>query len=131
MVNFPHKFNTRVLFMLETKLNRLFETNAKSASIPDNPYAQIIYHDTPYISYPQITLNDNFLAYYNGILRSRSVLRTGAILSPYQQSVEINTRMQSLNMNFRKLNKQIEWLEIPLVHDKSDQHQTIYDSCES
>ena len=34
----------------------------------------------------------------------------------------------SLNVNFRGLNKQIEWLEISLVYDKSDQHQTMYDS---
>ena len=44
------------------------------------------------------------------------------------QSFEINTGTQSLNVNFRGLNKQIEWLEISLVYDKSDQHQTIYDS---
>ena len=114
--------------MLQTNLNKLFETNVKLAAIPDNPDAQIIYHDTPYISYLQMTLDDNFLAYYNGILRSCSTLRTGVILSPYQQSFEINTGTQSLNVNFRGLNKQIEWLEISLVYDKSDQHQTIYDS---
>ena len=44
------------------------------------------------------------------------------------QSFEINTGTQSLNVNFRGLNKRIEWLEISLVYDKSDQHQTIYDS---
>ena len=41
---------------------------------------------------------------------------------------EINTRTQPLNVNFRGLNKQIERIEISLVYDKSDQHQTIYDS---
>ena len=50
----------------------------------DNPDAQIIYNDTPYTSYPQITLDDNFLAYYNGILRSRSSLRTGVILCQHK-----------------------------------------------
>ena len=103
--------------MLETNLNKLFETNVKLAAIPDNPDAQIIYHDTPYISYPQVTLDNNFLAYYNGILRSRSALRTSVILSPYQQSFDINTGTQSLNVNFRGLDKQIEWLEISLVYD--------------
>ena len=105
LVNFPHKIDTRVLFMLETNLNKLFETNSKLAVIPDDPDAQIIYHDTPYISYPQIILGDNFLAYYNGILRCCSALRTGVILLPYQQSFEINTGTQSLNVNFRGLNK--------------------------
>ena len=128
LVNFPHKIDTRVLFTLETNLNELFETNAKVAAIPDNPVAQIIYHNTPYISYPQIILDDNFLAYYNGTLRSRSALRTDVVLSPYQQSFEINTRTQSLNVNFRGLNKQIEWIEISLAYDKSDQCQTIYGS---
>ena len=89
LVNFPHKIDTRVLFMLETNLNKLFETNSKLPVIPDNPDAQIIYHDKPYISYPQIILGDNFLAYYNGILRWCSALRTGVILLPYQQSFEI------------------------------------------
>ena len=105
LVNFPHKIDTRVLFMLETNLNKLFETNSKLAVIPDDPDAKIIYHDTPYISYPQIILGDNFLAYYNGILRCCSALRTGVILLPYQQSFEINTGTQSLNVNFRGLNK--------------------------
>ena len=82
----------------------------------------------PYISYPQITLENNFLAYSNRILRSRSALRTGVISSPYQQSFEINTGTQSLKANFLGLNKQIEWLEISLVFDKSDQHQSVYNS---
>ena len=85
LVNFPHKIDTPILFPLETNLNKLFETNAKLAGIPDNPDAQVIYHDTPYISYPQINLHDNFISYYNGILRSRSALRTGVILSLYQK----------------------------------------------
>ena len=128
LVKFPNKIDTRVLFTLETNLNKLFETNAKAAAISDIPDAQIIYHDTPYISYSQITLDDNFLAYYNGILKSHSALRAGVILSPYQQSFEVNTRTQPLNVNCRGLNKQIERIEISLVYDKSDQYQTIYDS---
>ena len=99
LVNFPHKINTRVLLTLETNLNKLFETNAKAAFIPDNPDAQIIYHGTLYNSYLQITLDDYFLVYYNGILRSHRALRTGVILAPYQRSFEINTKSQSLNVN--------------------------------
>ena len=37
-VNFPHKIDKGVLFTLETKLNKLFETRAKAAFIPDNPH---------------------------------------------------------------------------------------------
>ena len=127
LVNFPHKINTQFLFTLENNMNRFFETKAK-ADVPNKPDAQIIFQNMPYISYPQIFLDDNFLAYFNGILRSRGALRTGVISSPYQQSFEINTGTQSLNVNFHGLNKQIEWLEISLVFDKSDQHQTVCDS---
>ena len=128
LVNFPYKIDTRFLFTLQNNLNRLFETNAKLDNIPSEPDAQIIFHDTRYISYPQITLDDNLLASLNAILRSRSPLRTGVILSPYQRSSEINVETQSLTVNFRGLNKQIEWLEISLVFDKSDQHQSVYNS---
>ena len=116
------------MFTLKNNLNRSFETNAKLENIPNETDTQIIFHDTLYISYPQITLDDNFLAYLNSILRSRSALRTVIILSPYQQTFEINVGTQSLNINFRGLNKQIEWLEISLVFDKSGQPQAVYDS---
>ena len=48
-------------------------------------------------------------------------------MSPYQQSFEINVGTQSLDVKFRELNKQIEWLEISLVFERSDQHQTVKD----
>ena len=114
------------MFTLETNLNRLSQTNAKLDNIPNESDAQIIFHDTPYISYPQITLDDNLLAYFNAILRSRSALRIGVILLTYQQSFEINTGTHSLNFNFCGLHKQIEWLEISFIFDKSNQHQTVY-----
>ena len=89
LVNFSHKIDTQFLFTLENNLNRLFEMNTKLDNIPNEPDAQIIFHDTTYISYSQITLDDNFLTYLNTILRSHSALRTGVILSPYQQSFEM------------------------------------------
>ena len=70
-------------------MNRLFEANAE-ADVPNEPDAQIINNNIPYISYPQITVDDYFLAYFSGIIRSRGTLRTGVISSPYQQSFEIN-----------------------------------------
>ena len=100
-------------------MNKLFETNAK-ADVPNEPDTQIIFHDMPYISCPQITLDNIFLGYLYAILRSLSAVRTGVILSPYQQSFEINVGIGSLKVNFCRLNKQIEWLEISLVFDKSD-----------
>ena len=127
LVNFPHEIDTRFLFTLKNNMNRLFETNAK-VDVPNEPDAQIIFHDTPYISYPQITLDDNLLAHFNVILRSRSTLRTGVNWSPHQQSFEINTGTQFLRVNFLGLNKQIQWPEISLVFDKNDQHQTVCNS---
>ena len=89
------------MFTLESNVNKLFETNAELDNIPNEPDAQIIFHDTLYISYPQKTLDNSFLGYLNAILSSRSALRTGVILSPYQQSFEINVGTQSLKVNSR------------------------------
>ena len=82
LVNFPHKIDRQFLFTLENNTNRLFKINAK-ADLPYETDTQINFHNTPYISYPQIFLDDNFLAYFNGILRSRGALKTGVISSPY------------------------------------------------
>ena len=100
LVNFPHKIDTRFLSTLENNLNRLLKTNATLNNIPNEPDAQIIFHDTPYICCPQITLDDNFLAYLHAILRSRNALRTGVILSPYQQSFEMNVGIQPQELIF-------------------------------
>ena len=81
---------------------------------------QIVFHDTPYISYPQITLTDNFLVYANGVLRARGALRTGVLLDSCQQSFEVNKGIQSVKIDFKGLNRQIEWSETSLVYDKSD-----------
>ena len=59
-------------------MNRLFETNAKTDA-PNEPDSQIIFHNTSYISYRQITLDGSFLAYFSGILRSSDALRIGVI----------------------------------------------------
>ena len=118
LVNFAYQLDTRFIFTLETNLNSLFKSNAK-ANIPDAPDAQIIFHDTPYISYQQITLTDNFLVYANGVLKARGALRTGVLLDPYQQSFEVNKGIQSIKIDFKGLNRQSGWLEISLVYDKS------------
>ena len=50
------------------------------------------------------------------------------MLVPYQQSFEVNKGIQAIKIDFKGLNRQIEWLEISLVYDISEQHLTIYDS---
>ena len=62
-----------IFFTLENNINRLFKTNPK-ADAPNEPDTQIIFYDRPYIFYPQITLEDNFLAYFNGTLTSHGAL---------------------------------------------------------
>ena len=48
--------------------------------------------------------------------------------SPYQQSFEVNFGTQTVNVNFQGANRQFALIEITLVYDWSDPHQTIYDS---
>ena len=99
-------------------MNKLFESNAKVGNITAMPDAQIIYHDTPYISYQQIFMDENFQVYFNEILCSRKALRTKVQFSPYQQTFEVNVGIQSVNANFQGANRQFAWLEISLVMTK-------------
>ena len=48
-----------------------------------------------------------------------------AKISPY----EISVGQDSLDVEFLGSNRQFVWLEISIVHNKSDKHTTIYDSC--
>ena len=109
-------------------MNKLFESNARVDAITVTLDTQIICHDTPYISYQQISLNENFQAYFNATLRSKKSLRTGIQFSPYQKSFEVNVGKQTINLNFQGANRQFAWLEISFAYGKSDQHQAIYDS---
>ena len=61
----------------ESNMNKIFESNEKVASVPDEPDALIQFHDTPYISYQEINLTQNFDIYFSGILRSKTALRMG------------------------------------------------------
>ena len=46
----------------------------------------------------------------------------------YQQSFEINTCTQSINVNFVSTNRQFAFLEVSSGYDKIEQHKTIYNS---
>ena len=116
------------MFTLESNVNKLFESNKKVDNIPPKPDAQIIYHDHPYIHYQQIVLDNNFLAYLNASLRAKTALRTGIYDAQYQQSFEMNDSSQSRKVNFYGFAAQFEFIEVSLVYDRSDQHQTIYNS---
>ena len=100
LVNFAYQLDTRFIFTLETNLNTLFESNAK-VNIPDAPDAQIVFHDTPYISYRQITLTDNFLVYANGVLRVRGALRTGVLLIHISKVLKLIKELNLLKLILR------------------------------
>ena len=131
LINFAMKTDTKLLFTLQRNLNKLFETTKKAAAIPDEPDALIQFHDRPYISYQEISLTKTFDVYLSGILRSETALRMGVLPAPYQQLFEINKGMQSLTVTFKGEQRQLEWLEISVIYDKSYQHLTIYDSYDS
>ena len=59
---------------------------------------------------------------------SKKILRMGAQKAPLQKTYEISAGQDSLDVEFIGSNRQFDWLEISIVHDKSDRHTTIYDS---
>ena len=64
LVNFPESLSTRNIFMLIDNYNKLFESKPKVTPIP-KPKAEIYFHGTPCILYPQIKLDDNFKVFFN------------------------------------------------------------------
>ena len=121
-MNFSIAFNTRFIFTLEQDLNKLFESKTKVNTTAE-PDPKMIVYEAPFISYPQIKLNENFEVYFKSTLRSKKALRTGIQMMPYQQPFEINVSTQSIGVN-----RQFSFLDVSLVYDKNDQHKTIYDS---
>ena len=128
LVNFAENTDTKFLFTLERNIKRLFESNKKVTSIPTEPDALIQFHDQPYISYEEINLTKTFDIYLSGILRPESALIMGVLPPPYQQLFEINKGTQSITVTFKGAQRQVQWLEISLIYDKSFQYLTTYDS---
>ena len=56
-------------------MNKLFKYTKKVETIPDAPDAQILWHNTPYIQYEQIRLDDKFRMYYETALLSSKVFQ--------------------------------------------------------
>ena len=65
---------------------------------------------------------------YEKHYKVKSVLRTGIKPTPYQKSYEVNVGTQTNVVEFKEVNKQFSFLEISLVYDKSEQHNSVYDS---
>ena len=129
-INFPTKINYRIKLFLETDMKKLFESRkllATGSALP-SPDAQVIFTKATYIQYEQILLDKNFRQYLETIMVSKKILRMGSQKASLQKTYEINTGQDSIDVEFLGTNGQFDWLEISLVHDKSDKHTTIYDS---
>ena len=127
-VNFSVNTDTRIKITLQGNMNKLFESSAKVAAMPENPDAFIKIFARPYISYQETSLTQQAGLYQNGILRSRTALRQGVLPVPFQQEFEVATGTQNFTCLFQGAQRQIDWIEISIVYDKSYHHETIYDS---
>ena len=55
-------------------------------------------------------------------------IKPGIKPTPYQKCYEVNVGTQTNVAGFKGVNKQFSFLEISLVYDKSEQHNSVYDS---
>ena len=52
----------------------------------------------------------------------------GAQKTPMKKTYEINVGQDTFDIDFLGANRQFDWLELSLVYDKSDKHNTVYES---
>ena len=137
LVNLPTEFNVKFTFNLEKTASKLFESKTKiantaagaAAPLPTTePDASPYFYATPYLKYEQLTLRETFHKYISKIIESKRVLRTGIQPTPLQKTYEINVRSQSHVVDFTGASRQFSFIEIGLVYDKSEQHNSAYDS---
>ena len=70
-------------------MNYLFEYTKKVRTIPDAPDAQILWHNTPFIQYEQIRLDDKFRMYYATALMSKKIFQVDVQKISYQKLFEL------------------------------------------
>ena len=126
-INFLTKIDYRIKLFLESDMKKLAKSkNVLAAGTGiSTPDVQIIFTKAPYIQYEQILLDKNFRQYLETIMVSKKILRKGTQKTPMQKTYEINTGQDFIDEELLGANKQFDWLEISLVHDK---HTTICDS---
>ena len=111
-------------------MKRLFESRnvlAANSGLP-SPDAKLIFTKAPFIQYKQLLLDKNFRQYLKTIMVSKKILRMGAQKTTIQKIYEINKGDNLLNVDFLGANRQFDWIEISIVHDKRDKHTSINDS---
>ena len=79
--------------------------------------------------FEKFKLDDNYRAYLEGVIISNHVFRTEIKTTPYQKSYELVTGSQSRTVTFEASNKQFSFLEFLLLYDSSEQHKSVYVSC--
>ena len=129
LCNFPVQTDTRIVITLERNLNKLFEDLKKRTAIPTtDPDAFTKFFDRPYISYQEITLTPTWETYLKDILKDNQAVRMGVLPNPFQQTFEVAEGAQTVSVDFQGASRDINWLEISLLYDKSYAHETVYDS---
>ena len=129
LCNFPIQTDTRIAITLERNLNKLFEDLTKRAAIPTtDPDASIEFYDRPYIDYQEIILTPTWESYLKDILKDQQGVRMGVLPNPHQQTFEVAAGAQTVSVDFQGASRDINWLEISLLYDKSYSIETVYDS---
>ena len=59
---------------------------------------------------------------------SKKILRIGVKKTPMQKTYEINVGQNTLDIDFLGANRQFDLLKLSLFYDKSDKHNTVYNS---
>ena len=129
-INFPTKIDYRIKLHLEKEMKRFFESLkvlASGSGLP-TPDVKIIFTKAPYIQYEQILLDKNFIQYLETIMVSKKIIRIGTQKNPLQKTYEIKVGQDSIDIDFPGATRQVDWIELSLVYDKSDKRTTVYDS---
>ena len=112
-------------------MKNLFESRkvyASGTALP-TPDVKIIFTKAPFIQYEQILLDKNFRQYLQTIVVSKKKnLRIGTQKTPMQKTYERIVGQDILDIEFLGANRQFDWLKLSLVYNKSDKHNTLYDS---
>ena len=97
LVNHPAKIDTNIVCTLEADLGKLFESNKVVFAIV-NPDANITWHDSLFIQYEQIRLNDNFRKYLETRLIVIIIFIIGIHKTLLQKSYKFSVAAQSYNV---------------------------------
>ena len=73
LLNFPVKLVTKIICILETNMNKLFEFAQKVTGLPNVSNGEVLWHDNCFIQYKQIRINDKFRMSLKWSLASKNV----------------------------------------------------------